>query len=807
MFSTYKEGTKMPKYSIITVAVNEIHLTVNCIQSIFKHTQNFELIVVDNMCDDGTTQYLSGLPYDNVKVVRLDDRKTFSEANNCGRLVVDKESEYVIFLNNDTVVSKDWLDRMEKHFTNTPLKNVGAVGPVSCMSNGKQMVGKQNPEQWHRDHYGKWVHVGVLYGWCMMIKKSVIDEVGDFDEIFVNGHEDNDLSLRIQHAGYKLVLAYDTYIDHVGQGTIRTKMNKEQYLEAGKKNRDAYYSKWSDNKTKKLVAVYRSNGGEHLEESLAQTSKFADHILIHFCRISGLKMLSFDGNPMPTGYPISRESYVGYLMKKFPKIRKIEFYDGAFQEDYERNWLLQEALKMQQDGEADWCISIDDDEIYEDKFIDRVQAYMNPANPEIFAYWCNWRTIWDTQNGKELYRTDSTFGSFTNYRFFRLMKGQQIHSYHPEGHHCGSAPYFADENLQWMAIRVKHLGYDSPEQRQRKYDFYQANDHFKSKADIGNEDYSHLIDRDVRLQEWKDNNGISCVMMVKNEQDHIRQCLESVQYLVDEFVVVDTGSSDMTIDIVREFSKTSPVPVRIFNYSWDDVYARPRNYGKSKATQEWILFMDADETFAPEDVHRIFKISEKDVEAAIFQVLNYTEEPRAGVTPKYYHSQACRLFRNRKEYYFTGIVHETIDDSLMVAHTRKRLKTERANFPLHHFGYLSKRVKTKFDYYEKLNNRQIDVTEGKDARPYYNIALHRMEEDDMQEAIRLLHKSAEVDPNFHHAHKELASVSLRAGRTHLERLYNTLVSDHPSKGQIGKMLNFLNENDFGFCKLEEMQEA
>ena len=774
------------KYSIITIATNAIALTTQCIESILKYTKDFEIIVINNNSNDGTEGYLNSLNLPNMKIIRVKNRLSFSQCNNLGLQVAD--GEYIIFLNNDTIVSEGWLDKMEKHLTNVPLSNIAAVGPVSSNSNGVQMVGKQNAKEWYEKHKGAWKHVGCLYGWCIMIKASVLEEIGGFDETLVNSYEDNDLCLRIQLAGYKMVVAYDTYIDHLGQGTLRNMFDSDQYYQNGVKNRERYFDKWYDSSPKKLVAVYRTSGGKHLEKSLAQTSKFADKIILHLCRAR-------------SNFPVGR---LEKILNDYPQICKYEFYDGAFQEDYERNWLLQEALKLQEQGEADWCISIDDDEIYEDKFIERVQKYMNPPNPEILGYICNWRTIWREEMGSKYFRKDSTFGKFMNYRFFRLIPGQEITSIHPEGHHCGSAPILADNNLQWIAIRVEHLGYDTPEQRQKKFEFYEANDHFKTKRDIGYDDYSHLIDRNVLLEEYEANNGISCNMMVKNEKADILPCLEGVMYLVDQYVIVDTGSTDGTREIIQKFAERSPVPVILVDKKWNDIYAIPRNYGKDLCTQRWILHLDADERFSTQDIPYVFELSESENDAWIFHVYNYLENPRVIINAKHASSESVRLFKNIKDFYYTGLIHETLDDSLRYLSSRRKIKVDRVkSFPLHHFGYLKKkdRVREKLDYYEKLNLAQAELSEGKDPRPYMNLALHYINDNKDADAVKMFRKCIDLNPNFHLAKSQLAAMNIKSAKKLLYEAATTMPLDHPFRNKAIDIYQDLEKHDFGAVKV------
>jgi GT2 family glycosyltransferase/tetratricopeptide (TPR) repeat protein len=798
----------MPKYSIITIACNGIEHTVKCVESIFRHTKDFELIVVDSNTTDGTMAYLEGQSaiHPEIKIIDGKQNRSFAANNNIGLMAVDPSAEYIIYLNNDTIVTKDWLDRMEAHFTRVPLPNLAAVGPVSNMTNGKQMVGQQDPEQWHASHRGSWRHTGILYGWCMMIKKAVVDEVGGFDERFHNSWEDNDLCLRIQHAGYTLAIAADTYIHHTGQGTLRTVWNNEEYIKNGAEMREVFFNKYyTPEVKKKLVAVYRTNGGAWLEKSLEQTSKFADSIIIHFCRApKELTLKTWLGETgTGAGFDGTREEYCDDLKFRFPKIVKIGFYDGIFQEDYERGWLLDQALELQAKGQANWCISIDDDELYEDKFIYRVQAMMNPRNPQTMGYWMQWRTIWETRKGREMFRTDSTFGQFSNYRMWKLIPGQKIITRHPEGHHCGSAPWLADENLQWTNIRVKHMGYDTPEQRQKKFEFYQKNDNFKTRADIGFDDYSHLISKNPELEYYNEKQGISCIMMLKNEAEWIEGCLENIVPMMDEFIIVNTGSTDGTFDIVEKFAKHAAIPVRILSYPWEDNYSTPRNFAKLHATQPWVMFMDADERFRPEQIKDLWKLTELELDVVLLNVWNYLEEPHAHTQPKIAPTQAARLFRNIPDFYLTGIIHETLDDAIGAYRRRSKINVAVAPLELHHYGYLKDkdRLKEKLEYYENLNERQIEITEGKDPRPYFNLALHYMQDGQENKALEMFQKVLKIEPRFWYASQQIGILNVQSAKTFLTHALEYMPDNHQAKKQLAEMVQFINTKSNGFEKV------
>jgi glycosyltransferase involved in cell wall biosynthesis len=428
---------------------------------------------------------------------------------------------------------------------------------------------------------------------------------------------------------------------------------------------------------------------------------------------------------------------------------------------------------------------------------------MKPRNPEIMGYWCSWRTIWDRRGEDEYFRTDSTFGAFQNYRFFRLVKGQEIISSHPEGHHCGSAPVMPPENVKWINIRVKHMGYDTHEQRMRKFEFYQENDHFKNARDIGNDDYSHLIDLNVQLEKWIPNNGISVIMMIKNEEEHILGCLENLEPIADEFIIIDTGSEDKTIDIVKCFAKFTAVPVKLIHYPWPEVYSIPRNLAKLHASQRWVMFMDADERFEPEDLIKIFNTSEGEADLALFHVVNYLKKTYPGEKPVYASTESARLFRNIPELYFTGIIHETIDDAYNALSLRRKITIARPKVVLHHYGYIKNqdRLKEKLQNYSIYNERQIEITDGKDPRPYFNLALHYFSDGDKKKTLEYLRKALELNPDFWHGNSQMAAMNLQSAKEFLSRTIETIPPEHPYKLEAQTILRFLEEHSVGPVKV------
>lgn len=151
--------------------------------------------------------------------------------------------------------------------------------------------------------------------------------------------------------------------------------------------------------------------------------------------------------------------------------------------------------------------------------------------------------------------------------------------------------------------------------------------------------------------------NITLSMIVRNEEKYLRECLESVQGIIDKIVLVDTGSNDNTIGIASEFG------AEIYHFEWCNDFAAARNFALKKSAGDWILYMDADERLSPGSREKLRSAAEKYAEGkfAIRCLVNSVDEKRGN--PKL--MKYTRFFRNSTEISFTGKVHEQIDDSLL----------------------------------------------------------------------------------------------------------------------------------------------
>lgn len=239
---------------------------------------------------------------------------------------------------------------------------------------------------------------------------------------------------------------------------------------------------------------------------------------------------------------------------------------------------------------------------------------------------------------------------------------------------------------------------------------------------------------------------LSLCMIVKNEGQFLEKCLTSVKNLVDEIIIVDTGSTDNTKEIAKKFTD------KIFDFVWCDDFSAARNESLKHAIGDWILILDADEVIAKHDFDLIRKsILDKKYNGYILHQLNYTNEahPRAVKVndPDFKHaiiSPITRLFRNSKEIYFDFYVHESVDPSLMKLNS----KVSGLSVAIHHYGQLKKEVfnRQKEEYYFKLVLKNIEKYPWHAHSHYIAAVGFKNLKNNVLEAIKYCKKAIELQP-------------------------------------------------------------
>lgn len=241
------------KASIIVLTHNNIEYTRGCLESVFAKTSypDFEVIVVDNASQDGTQAYLQDLSnrHPNLRLVLNSSNQGFAVGNNQGADIA--QGDLLVFLNNDTVVTRDWLTGLLAHLQED---SVGMIGPVTNSIGNRCRIPVTyqdiaDMEAFARDYTaprkGDRFEIEMLAFFCAAMRREVFDEIGPLSERFGLGmFEDDDYSERLHRAGYGLYVAEDVFVHHWGSASF-SKMDTMQYWGLFRKNLSLFEKKWN----------------------------------------------------------------------------------------------------------------------------------------------------------------------------------------------------------------------------------------------------------------------------------------------------------------------------------------------------------------------------------------------------------------------------------------------------------------------------------------------------------------------------------------------------------------------------------
>lgn len=203
---------------------------------------------------------------------------------------------------------------------------------------------------------------------------------------------------------------------------------------------------------------------------------------------------------------------------------------------------------------------------------------------------------------------------------------------------------------------------------------------------------------------------ISLCMIVKNEEKVIERCLSSVASLVDEIIVVDTGSTDQTKELVSKYTSN------IYDFAWIDDFSAARNYASSKATGEWILVLDADE-YIDEENFKAFveeiKADQNQYNSYTAKILNFTGNNGESLIQNYHD----RIYKNHSHIKYYRKIHEQFQHEL-----GEPLRIKNSSLLIFHSGYLTSTVneKDKTSRNRELIDQEIETGQNQ-AFDYFNI--------------------------------------------------------------------------------------
>jgi GT2 family glycosyltransferase/glycosyltransferase involved in cell wall biosynthesis len=242
-----------PKISVIVVTYNKLEYSRICLESIVKNTEypNYELIIVDNASIDGSVEFIKEfkIKHKNITFIQNDKNLGFAVANNMG--ANSSEGDYLVFLNNDTIVTPGWLHRLLLHLYKNP--SAGMVGPVTNAIGNEAKVKIDYTDLTDINYFaakraekyaGISFEIKVLALYCALISQTLFHQLGGLDERYQVGmFEDDDLALKIRQAGFTLLCAEDVFIHHF-YGVSFTQFENQELQRIFLENRKKFEQKW-----------------------------------------------------------------------------------------------------------------------------------------------------------------------------------------------------------------------------------------------------------------------------------------------------------------------------------------------------------------------------------------------------------------------------------------------------------------------------------------------------------------------------------------------------------------------------------
>ncbi|MFQ3549757.1 MAG: glycosyltransferase [Armatimonadota bacterium] len=263
------------------------------------------------------------------------------------------------------------------------------------------------------------------------------------------------------------------------------------------------------------------------------------------------------------------------------------------------------------------------------------------------------------------------------------------------------------------------------------------------------------------------NPKISLCMIVKNEEKFLKECLESAKNLVDEMIIVDTGSTDSTVKIAEKYE------AKIFFFEWNDSFSDARNESLKYATGDWIIQLDADERLLPESIRLIKQaVKSNSADAYVMPIISRVTDNSADSVV----SENVRLWRNAPEHRFKYSIHESISESLM----ENKATIWRMDAPILHLGY----------HYDLVSSR-----------------------DKKNRNITLLEKELAKNPNDKHILYQLCQEyysvdQFEKSLEYAKQLENLITpDDHIAQSYYTYYINALNRTDRYFESLQVCNKA
>lgn len=244
--------------TILVQAYNRLEKTERCVESILKYTDDvdYDLLLIDNGSDDGTFEYFDSISYPKKTIIRISEN--IGSLFPLSAISMNMISKYLVFMANDLIVTRNWLSNMLKVMESD--ETIGMVVPVSSNTSNLQSVDfrysdwddmQNQAARYNHSDPVKWQERLRLITIGTLFRKECIYAMGWplWDVGFLHDFADDDVTFRVRRAGYKAVLARDTWICHDHPSNERNPEKLHESLGMGRENfREKYHGvdAWDD---------------------------------------------------------------------------------------------------------------------------------------------------------------------------------------------------------------------------------------------------------------------------------------------------------------------------------------------------------------------------------------------------------------------------------------------------------------------------------------------------------------------------------------------------------------------------------
>ncbi len=777
--------------SLIILTYNRLDVTKDCLESIRRHTpEPHEIIIIDNGSSDGSREWLRQRATEQSTIRLIENQENRGFSAGCNQGMQAAKGDYLLLINNDTVVTPGWLSGLLEPFKDP---RTGIVGPLTSISSGIQewpWLEYQNLAELddfairlrQQQRYW-WIKCRRIVGFCMLFRRSLMEQIGLLDERFGSGnYEDDDYCLRAALAGYQNLALGDVFIHHVGQATFSG--NQLDYRAAMLRNRNLFTEKWSSPpadeqqaariiRFKVLEAAQelldKGNGNAAVElllkDGIARLSGETDFYLL-MARIFLDVQLPKDAMDVLKEAPEGREVSLlkircllelGQLEEALSVLEELSGTKQAEQPELATlRGLLLEKLGQSVDASQQYSQAVSEQPNNQLALAGLTRCHLQHGNQAEAllllqrSIACGYGTaalaVWHglLKSGQELHQATEFLARMQHcYPNLQLLSNLRIDLLLRQGDDLAAmteieqlmATATLSDGLLAAALEVRsRLGIRKPDPK--------------------------------RLQQGI---TVTLAMMVKDEEDNLPRCLASVTPLVDEIVIVDTGSSDRTVQIATAYG------AKVLHQPWPGDYSVPRNLGIDAASCNWILSLDADEVISERD-HDLFlhliQASAGQIVAYHAIARDYTNQislegwqPNQGEYPAeetgrgWVHSSRVRIFPNMPGVRFENPIHEMVGPWLR----RAGVRILPADFVIHHYGYLdNERQQRKLEhYYQLCEKKYIESNASPDA--LIELGVQAAFTGRYERAITVLQQLLEKQPDSYQGWFNLGYACLKHG--------------------------------------------